>query len=100
MAAPTKKLSHDIGFFYFDEDLDLGDMGYLVTNNWAILAGQSKYKVNDFQADSINSQSRKALENNRTKTEIVKCKVCNLNIPQTEAIRVDGTWCCAKKHIH
>ena len=54
VAAPTKKLSHDIGFFYFDEDLDLGDMGYLVTNNWAILAGQSKYKVNDFQTDSIN----------------------------------------------
>lgn len=48
----------------------------------------------------INSQSRKALKNNRTKTEIVKCKVCNLNIPQTEAIRVDGAWCCEKKHIH
>ena len=48
----------------------------------------------------IRNQSRKTLKNNRTKTEIVKCKVCNLNIPQTEAIRVDGAWCCAKKHIH
>ena len=48
----------------------------------------------------ISNQSRKTLKNNRTKTEIVKCKVCNLNIPQTEAIKVDGAWCCAKKHIH
>ena len=48
----------------------------------------------------ISNQSRKAIKGNQIETEIVKCKVCNLNIPQTEAIRVDGAWCCAKNHIH
>ena len=48
----------------------------------------------------ISNQSRKAIKGNQIETELVKCKECNLNIPQTEAIRVDGAWCSAKKHIH
>ena len=54
VGSPTKKLSHDIGFFHFDKNLNLSDMGYLLKNNWSILAGQTKYRDNEFDTDSIN----------------------------------------------
>ena len=49
---PTQNISHYLGFYYFDDDLDLNDMGYLARNGWMLLGGRSSFRITDFEADS------------------------------------------------
>ena len=45
--SPTKTRYHDVGIFYFDENLDITDMGYQMENNWLFVGSQNGLKVSD-----------------------------------------------------
>ena len=49
---PQKNISHYLGFYYFDDDLDINDMGYLARNGWMLLGGRSSFRVTDFEEES------------------------------------------------
>ena len=49
---PQKNISHYLGFYYFDDDLDINDMGYLARNGWMLLGGRSSFRVTDFGEES------------------------------------------------
>ena len=52
-SSPKKGRWHDIGLFYFDENIDINDMGYQMLNNWMFLGAQNGFKFTDFGATSI-----------------------------------------------
>ena len=52
-SSPRKGRWHDIGLFYFDENIDINDMGYQMLNNWMFLGAQNGFKFTDFDASSI-----------------------------------------------
>jgi hypothetical protein len=52
-SSPKKGRWHDIGLFYFDENIDINDMGYQMLNNWMFLGAQNGFKFTDFGASSI-----------------------------------------------
>ena len=51
--SPTKKRYHDVGIFYFDENLDITDMGYQMENNWLFVGSQNGLKFTDYDNTSI-----------------------------------------------
>ena len=56
-SSPKKGRWHDVGLFYFDEDIDINDMGYQMLNNWMFLGAQNGFKFTDFDASSILQSS-------------------------------------------
>jgi len=52
-SSPTKARYHDLGIFYFDENLDITDMGYQMENNWLFFGSQNGLKFTDYGEDSI-----------------------------------------------
>ena len=52
-ASPNKNRYHDIGIFYFDENLDITDMGYQMENNWLFVGAQNGLKYTDFSDSSV-----------------------------------------------
>ena len=52
-SSPKKGRWHDVGLFYFDENIDINDMGYQMLNNWMFLGAQNGFKFTDFDASSI-----------------------------------------------
>jgi uncharacterized protein len=36
---------------------------------------------------------------NRAPETIVRCAVCGLNVPQSEALACDGQWYCSREHL-
>ncbi len=50
--SPTKQRYHDVGIFYFDEDLDITDMGYQMENNWLFAGSQNGLKFTDYDENS------------------------------------------------
>ena len=53
VASPRKGRWHDVGIFFFDEDNDINDMGYQITNNWLFAGNQNGLKFSDFDESSI-----------------------------------------------
>ena len=49
---PSKDRSNYLGFYYFDEDLDLNDMGYLGRNDWMLFGGRTQFRQTNFSKDS------------------------------------------------
>ena len=52
-SSPTKQRYHDVGIFYFDENLDITDMGYQMENNWLFVGSQNGLKFTDYDDTSI-----------------------------------------------
>jgi len=50
---PSKNRHNGVGLYYFDENLDINDMGYLVRNDWLMIGGQAVIKQTEFSLDSI-----------------------------------------------
>ena len=50
--SPTKQRYHDVGIFYFDENLDITDMGYQMENNWLFAGSQNGLKFTDYDENS------------------------------------------------
>ena len=58
---PTKDDSHNPGFHYYGEDLDISDMGYLQKNDWVSFGGRSsfdRYFANDSKLKNIEYSIR------------------------------------------
>jgi hypothetical protein len=51
--SPSKKRYHDVGIFYFDENLDITDMGYQMENDWLFVGSQNGLKFTDYDDSSI-----------------------------------------------
>ncbi|MDG2061307.1 MAG: DUF5916 domain-containing protein [SAR86 cluster bacterium] len=49
---PNKDRSNYLGFYYFDEDLNLNDMGYLGRNDWMLFGGRTQFRQTNFSPDS------------------------------------------------
>ena len=49
---PNKDRSNYLGFYYFDKDLNLNDMGYLGRNNWMLFGGRTQFRQTNFSSDS------------------------------------------------
>ena len=52
-ASPRKGRWHDMGIFFFDEEIDISDMGYQMTNNWLFVGNQNGLKFSDYDDSSI-----------------------------------------------
>ena len=52
-ASPRKGRWHDMGIFFFDEEIDISDMGYQITNNWLFVGNQNGLKFSDYDDSSI-----------------------------------------------
>ena len=58
---PTKDDSHNLGFHYYGDDLDISDMGYLQKNDWVSFGGRSsfdRYFANDSKLKNIEYSIR------------------------------------------
>lgn len=56
-SSPRKGRWHDIGLFYFDENIDINDMGYQMLNNWLFLGSQNGLKFADYNESSVFSSN-------------------------------------------
>ena len=52
-ASPRKGRWHDMGIFFFGEELDITDMGYQISNDWLFLGSQNGLKFSDYDETSI-----------------------------------------------
>ena len=52
-SSPTKQRYHDLGIFYFDENLDITDMGYQIEKDWLFAGSQNGLKFTDYDESSI-----------------------------------------------
>ena len=52
-SSPTKQRYHDLGIFYFDENLDITDMGYQMEKDWLFAGSQNGLKFTDYDDTSI-----------------------------------------------
>ena len=50
---PDKTKHFGFGLYYFDENLDVNDMGYLVRNDWLMFGGRYQIKKTDFSSNSL-----------------------------------------------
>ena len=55
---PSKTFSGGMGLWYFDEKIDLSDMGYLWRNDYAMFSGRFEWKQPEFPESSINRERR------------------------------------------
>ena len=52
-ASPRKGRWHDMGVYFFDDEVDIGDMGYQMTDNWFFVGNQNGFKFTDYDETSI-----------------------------------------------
>ena len=50
---PDKTRRFGFGLYYFDENLNVNDMGYLARNDWLMFGGRYQIRKTDFSADSL-----------------------------------------------
>ena len=50
---PDKTRRFGFGLYYFDQNLDVNDMGYLARNDWLMFGGRYQIRQTDFSADSL-----------------------------------------------
>lgn len=53
---PSKNFSGGLGIWYFDEKIDLSDIGYLWRNDYAMFSGRYEWKQPDFPEDSLTRE--------------------------------------------
>ena len=49
---PDRNRWHYVGAYYFDNNLDITDMGYQVVENWAYVGNKNGFKITDFAEQS------------------------------------------------
>tara|TARA_Y100000590_G_scaffold122407_1_gene140088 strand:- start:11121 stop:13436 length:2316 start_codon:yes stop_codon:yes gene_type:complete len=59
---PSKTFSGGIGLWYFDDKIDLSDMGYLWRNDQAFFSGRFEWKKYEFLKTSITRERRYQLD--------------------------------------
>ena len=52
-ASPKKNRWHNMSMFYFDDQVDINDMGYQMINNWSFISNQNGFKFTEFNPDSF-----------------------------------------------
>lgn len=50
---PDKTRRFGFGLYYFDENLDVNDMGYLARNDWLMFGGRYQIRKTNFGSDSL-----------------------------------------------
>ena len=53
---PNKNFSTGAGIYYFDDTIDLSDMGYLYRNDFLMAAGRTQIKNTDLPSDSFTRE--------------------------------------------
>ena len=53
---PSKSFSTGAGIYYFDDTIDLSDMGYLYRNDFLMLAGRTQFKNTDLPSESLSRE--------------------------------------------
>ena len=48
----------------------------------------------------INTKSKKILDNPDEGVGFVKCESCGINVPETQAVKIEGNWYCSKEHMN
>ena len=56
LRTPSKSFSTGAGIYYFDDTIDLSDMGYLYRNDFLMLAGRTQFKNTDLPSDSLSRE--------------------------------------------
>ena len=51
-ASPNKGRWHDVSLMFFDDQVDINDMGYQMINNWAYAGSHNGWKFTDYDASS------------------------------------------------
>ena len=59
---PSKTFSGGMGVWYFDEKIDLSDMGYLWRNDYAMLSGRFEWKQPEFPESSLSRERKYQLD--------------------------------------
>ena len=59
---PSKTFSGGLGVWYFDEEIDLSDMGYLYRNDQAFFSGRFEWKQPEFPDTSFTRERRYQLD--------------------------------------
>jgi len=52
-ASPRKGRWHDMGAYFFDDQVDITDMGYQMTDNWFFVGNQNGLKFSDYDQSSV-----------------------------------------------
>ena len=52
-ASPKKNRWHNLSMFYFDDQVDINDMGYQMINNWSYISNQNGFQFTEFDPDSF-----------------------------------------------
>ena len=52
----SSTISTGAGNYYFDDTIDLSDMGYLYRNDFLMLAGRTQFKNTDLPSDSLSRE--------------------------------------------
>ena len=52
-ASPKKGRWHNLSMFYFDDEVDINDMGYQMINNWSYVGNQNGFKFTEFDPTSV-----------------------------------------------
>ena len=53
LRTPNKNFSTGAGIYYFDDKIDLSDMGYLWKNDYLMLTGRTQFKNTDLPSSSL-----------------------------------------------
>ncbi|HIG63079.1 MAG TPA: hypothetical protein EYQ16_00950, partial [Marine Group III euryarchaeote] len=59
---PSKTFSGGMGIWYFDEKIDLSDMGYLWRNDYAMFTGRYEWKQTEFPESSLTRERKYQLD--------------------------------------
>lgn len=53
-----------------------------------------------FLITRINTKSKRILDNPDEGVGFVKCESCGINVPETQAVKIEGNWYCSKEHMN
>ena len=59
---PNKNFSNGLGLYYFDDSIDLSDMGYLWKNDYLMLTGRTQFKNTDLPSSSLSRERNYTLD--------------------------------------
>ncbi|HYA66023.1 MAG TPA: PP0621 family protein [Burkholderiaceae bacterium] len=64
---------------------------------WALLGLVAYLAVRRLTGDGKPSERQRA-GSSRAAEDMVRCAVCGLNLPKSEALPLDGRWACCAEH--
>ena len=56
LRTPNKSFSTGAGIYYFDDTIDLSDMGYLWKNDYLMITGRTQFKNTDLPSSSLSRE--------------------------------------------